>query len=343
MYTLDLIKISKTFDSKAIPALKNLSFSLSRGEIAALFGPSGTGKTTLFKIIAGQGPSDSGEVVRNGKAELVRDIAEFGAEKTVDEIIGEKISHLGPEEKIQRKREVIEMFSLFYKNKKQFRQLSLGEKKRVALAQSIAPRPAILLMDEPFSSLDFVVKEEIKSELRDIIKKEEMTCFYISHNFQDIVSFSEKIIVLNMGEIRQIGTPLSILHFPRDAHVAKLIGKCNLIPCEVAIFEKQNILVQSVLGKMSFRHIHPLITGENKRLNILVWPHEFEIGTRKLEGEMSFKGLVQEVTEEGFSKILRVVHKEKSYIIESQSRRDFQKGQEIYFAIKLEEARLILI
>jgi ABC-type Fe3+/spermidine/putrescine transport system ATPase subunit len=335
MLALNIINLSKSFDTKAIPAFKELNFSIKKGAILSLFGPSGTGKSTLLKIISGELTADSGSVDVDGGVELVVSILDVDGSKTMSEIIGEKIQDLDEKEQIQRKREMIDLFSLFYKDQQSFNSLSLGEQKRVLLARSLATRPSLLLLDEPFSSLDLILKKEIKSELQQICLSEKIACLFVSHNFQDIMSFSDHVAILDVGQIRQIDIPEKVYDFPRDAHVAKLIQNANLIACEILEFKNDHVKIKTDWGEMKLPRYHKAINESTKRANILIYPHEIEISEDGFSAKViSFKPTL------GYKEVL-LESKERSLLAQFPNSVMIEEGQVLSLSLKNQEVRLI--
>jgi ABC-type Fe3+/spermidine/putrescine transport system ATPase subunit len=335
MHSLEVINISKSFDCRAIPAFKDLNFSLEKGRVLALFGPSGTGKSTLLKMIAGELLPDSGEIKLSGRVELVKSIHEVDNEKTLTEIIGELLHDFPMERQIQRKRELVDLFSLYYKDQQTFKTLSLGEQKRALLARSLAPFPSVLLLDEPFSSLDLILKNEIKNELRQICLAENISTLFVSHNFQDIMSFSDRVAVLDVGQIRQIDLPAQIYDFPRDAHVAKLIQHSCLLACEILSLDNNLAEIKTKWGKFQISKIHSLITKDTKRANLLIYPNEFELA------EIGIEAKVLALYPHGpFLKVV-LSYQERSFIAQISNSVIIEIGQKLVLKIKTEEIRLI--
>lgn len=319
--------------------MNQMAFTISKGEILSLFGPSGTGKSTLLKIIAGQSKADAGEIELQGHAELVVGLEEVNWDHTVDQILGEKITEWTEEEQIQRKREMIDLFSLFYKDQKPFKHLSLGEQKRVLIARSLASRPSLLLLDEPFSSLDLILKNEIKEELLSIIEQQEMGCLFVTHDYRDVLSFSSRVAILDHGEIRQLEKPGFVYQYPRDAHVARLLGKPFLYPVEILDQTDKGVLVKTEWGEALVKNKHPLITEESKKANLLVWNHEFY--EAKNSDALVLKGKVESLLNCGSHQETILSVKNRKLVVSFSQSKAIKKGQNLSLAFNLEEVRLI--
>lgn len=240
--------IEKNLDGE--PVLKNISFNQQTGTRLAITGASGSGKTSLLKIIAGLIQTDAGSVIFNG----------------------EKI--LGPEEKLMpghrgisylsqhfellnhyRVEEVLEMINRLPQNQSQLifevcrishllsrktSALSGGEKQRIALARLLIQTPELLLLDEPFSNLDLNHKNLMQAVIRDLSSSMKITCILVAHDPQDILSWADKILVMYEGEIVQQGRPVDIYEKPVNEYVAALFGKYSLIfPALAAAFGRE--------------------------------------------------------------------------------------------------------
>ena len=342
MNVLEIRNLSKTFNIKSIPALKSISLTVKKGEILSLFGPSGTGKTSLLKIISGREPMDSGSCLIDGEVEWLEECSETDPNLTVDQILGQNLAGLDKELQRERKRELIALFSLFYKDQKLFGQLSLGEKKRVLLAKALAGNPSLLLMDEPFSSLDLILKNELKTEMRTLLKNENIACLFVSHDYQDVLSFSDSVVILDRGEIRQQGEPQTVFDFPRDAHIAKLLYECFLLPCQIKEFLTVNgkslVSTTSEWGEFQFEKYHPEINQDCKRANILWLPHEISISS---SGERGLIGVVIAVKKRGVVTDLKIQLNKRLVTVQVSNDSGFKQGDSISLGLNEKEGRLI--
>lgn len=278
MNLLKLQNISKTFDTKAIPALRGIGFSLQKKEHVSLLGPSGTGKTTLLKIIMGMIPTDEGSVETNGSKISFLETTDSGPEdQKVSEYIQELI--LGSNlQKENRMREMIELFSLFYKEHRFLNELSLGQRKRAAFARALAPRPDVLLMDEPFANLDDFLKRELRYELFKTLDEQGISSLFVTHDIDEALGFSDRCLFLDDGEIRQQGNPFDLYHYPRDSHVARFFGPCNLFSCPLEGKEELHF----EWGKMVVPNKSPFLGKGARHAYLMVRPHEWML--TQLEG-----------------------------------------------------------
>ncbi|MGC8229965.1 ABC transporter ATP-binding protein [Pseudobacillus badius] len=241
---LKLQNISKQFDDKVV--LSNMSLEIETGEIVSLLGQSGSGKTTLLNIILGLIKMDSGKIIfndtdisdlpmKNRRFNIVfQDYALFPHLNAYENIV----YGLRNKKKIVSEKEVrdyIEFLELKPHLAKKIGELSGGQKQRVALARTLVTQPEILLLDEPLSALDGVIKESIKERIKSIAKEFKLTTIIVTHDPEEALTLSDKILILNNGEVSQFGTPYEIIHQPNNDFVKEFILKQLQI-------KRQNIL-----------------------------------------------------------------------------------------------------
>lgn len=244
MRVLELENIVKNFGKKQAPALDNVGFSVEKGEIIALVGESGSGKTTLLRIIAGLEQPNSGRVFLNdeliveGSRSLAPNLRNIGMvfqdyalfpHMTIKQNVEYGLSKLSDEDKKVRILETLALVNLNEDPKKYPHQLSGGQQQRVALARAIAPRPQILLLDEPFSNLDSILREQVREEVMRIVKMIGMTAILVTHDTKDALSTADKIAVLYNGKLLQLDKPDKLYDFPTSEYVANLFGKFSVL------------------------------------------------------------------------------------------------------------------
>src|SRR5690554_4042470 len=242
MTIIELNNISKKYRAADKYAVAGVSFSLEKGEILALVGESGSGKTTLLRLIAGLEHPDGGEirlnneVIVSGRKSLPTNKRKTGMvfqdyalfpHLTIYENVAFGLKGLKKKETEQRVYETLELTGLKEDVKKYPHQLSGGQQQRVALARALAPRPALLLMDEPFSNLDTILRDQVREEVRQIIKAMGITAILVTHDTKDAFSTADKIAVMLNGKLLQIDTPDALYNDPSSAYVAELFGKSN--------------------------------------------------------------------------------------------------------------------
>lgn len=229
---LELKNIRKSFGKNII--LKNVSLSINNGEIVSILGPSGSGKTTLLNLILGITDIENGNLILDGK-----DITKVPMEKRGFNIVFqdyalfpnlnayENITYgLRNKPNISSKEEVddlIKLLGLEEHLNKNINQLSGGQKQRVALARTMVMKPKILLLDEPLSALDGVIKESIKEKIKTIAKDFNLTTIIVTHDPEEALTLSDKVLIIDHGEISQFGKPEEIIHTPKNDFVKKFI------------------------------------------------------------------------------------------------------------------------
>ena len=242
MHLLSIQNLSKSFDGGKHFALNNINLKLKQGEICALVGQSGSGKTTLLRLIAGLETTHQGQIIVNDKTFLdsttatpphkrnigfvFQDYALF-PHLTVAKNIGFGITQKAA--KTKRIATLLKLVNLENYGHRYPHELSGGEQQRVALARALAPKPTLLLLDEPFSNLDTNLKAQVRNDLFHIIQKTQVTCIFVTHDTQDAMMAANKIAVLNQGHLEQVGTPQQLFKTPCTPYVAALFGTINIL------------------------------------------------------------------------------------------------------------------
>ena len=229
---LELVNIKKSYDGVTI--LNDMNLSIEKGEIVSILGPSGCGKTTLLNMILGITEPDSGTMLFQGE-----DITRVPMEKRGFNIVFQDYA-LFPNLNVYRNityglrnkpdistrqevEELIDLLGLREHLTKKIEQLSGGQKQRVALARTMVMKPKILLLDEPLSALDGVIKESIKERIKKIAREYQLTTIIVTHDPEEALTISDKVLILNKGGIAQFGTPDEIVHNPKDDFIRQFI------------------------------------------------------------------------------------------------------------------------
>ena len=237
---LKIENISKIFEKGR--GVKNISFQLEKGELVSFLGPSGCGKTTLLNIISGFVKNDSGSIYLEDK-----DITEYPPEKreivtvfqnyalfphmnVVENVkYGLKYRGYNKEEQIKLAKEYLKIVGLEGYEKNSVGELSGGQQQRVALARALVLQPKILLLDEPFSNHDAKLKIAMREEIKELQKRLGISMIFVTHDQEEALSISDRIVVMSNGEIVQIGKPEEIYYSPKNRYVAEFIGKINFL------------------------------------------------------------------------------------------------------------------
>jgi len=229
---LALKKVRKQFDGKVV--LDGIDVEIQNGEIVSMLGPSGSGKTTLLNIILGLTPMDSGTIMFNGK-----DISKVSMKERGFNIVFQDyalfpnlnaykniVYGLKNSPDLISKAELaglIDFLELKPHLLKSIDQLSGGQKQRVALARTLAIKPKILLLDEPLSALDGVIKETIKERIKAITKEYNLTTIIVTHDPEEALTMSDKVLIINKGKVSQFATPKQVIHQPNNNFVEEFI------------------------------------------------------------------------------------------------------------------------
>ena len=242
---LEVRDIHKTYEGQ--PLLTGVSFTVSAAETVCLLGPSGSGKSTLLRIIAGLETAESGQVLWDGKdlASTPAHLRDFGLvfqdyalfpHLTVAENVafGLKMRGLPRDETRSRVVEALRMVDLDGFEARRVTDLSGGEQQRVALARALAPRPRLLMFDEPLGALDRALKDEVLTELRLILHSTQVPAIYVTHDQEEAFTLADRLLLLHEGRIVQQGAPAEVWRSPVSAWVARFLGAGNVINGTVA-------------------------------------------------------------------------------------------------------------
>jgi sulfate/thiosulfate transport system ATP-binding protein len=247
--SIEVRGISKTFG--AFTAVHDVSLTVPTGELVALLGPSGSGKTSLLRIIAGLERADSGQVLFEGEDASRRDVRDRGVgfvfqhyalfrHMTVFENVAfglrvrprrTRPAAAAIREKVMR---LLKLVQLDWLADRQPAQLSGGQRQRVALARALAVEPKVLLLDEPFGSLDAKVRQELRRWLRRLHDEIRVTSVFVTHDQEDALEVSDRVVVMNQGRIEQVGTPQDVFERPATPFVMGFLGNVNIFQGRVA-------------------------------------------------------------------------------------------------------------
>ena len=284
--------------------LSNINFDIEESEIGCILGPSGCGKTSLLRVIAGFENIISGSVLKDGvcisnslentpvqnrqMGMVFQDYALF-PNMDIKSNIAFGIKNQTNNDKDKRVNYLLDLVNLKQQKNKFPHELSGGEQQRVALIRALAPSPEILLLDEPFSNIDADIKEELVSDVRDLLKELSITSIVVTHDQYEAFNIADKVAIMNCGKIEQIGTPYNIYHKPVNKFVADFIGLGVFLP----INKKSNGKLETPLGILDKDRIkHDISKIEN--LEMLIRPDDIiHNDASKLEAvviEKQFRG-----------------------------------------------------
>ena len=237
---LVLKDISKNFGS--FQALKNVEFGVAKGEFVCFLGPSGCGKTTLLRIIAGLEVQTTGSILQAGSdisrlppaqrdyGIVFQSYALFPNLNVFDNVAYGLVNRRAGRDAIRaRVGELLELVGLSDSPAKYPSQLSGGQQQRIALARALATSPGLLLLDEPLSALDAIVRVHLRQEIRSLQQRLGVTTILVTHDQEEALSMADRIVVMNQGVIDQIGTPMQVYREPATPFVADFVGKVNML------------------------------------------------------------------------------------------------------------------
>jgi ABC-type Fe3+/spermidine/putrescine transport system ATPase subunit len=276
---LEIENIHKSYDHQ--PLLSGISFTVAAGETVCLLGPSGSGKSTLLRIIAGLETPEMGRVLWNGAdlASLPPHRRNFGLffqdyalfpHLNVEENVafGLRMQSLPEEQIYLRVTEVLKKVGLEGFGKRRIPELSGGEQQRVALARMLAPRPHLLMFDEPLGALDRVLKDDLLDELRRLLHESGVPAIYVTHDQAEAFAIADRILLLHEGRVVQDGAPAEVSANPASAWVAHFLGLGNLLDGEVRSVTSRGWLVNTSAGEFVVQCAHKHRAGE--KVNLLV-------------------------------------------------------------------------
>jgi spermidine/putrescine transport system ATP-binding protein len=307
---VELRDVSKSIHKHDI--LHNINIEVRNGEFLTLLGPSGCGKTTLLRLISGFENPTSGKIFINGKdvnglpphlrhVHTVFQSYALFPHMTVFENVafGLRCQRRPISEINERVAEVLKIVKLEKYAARKPEQLSGGQQQRVAIARAIVNRPLVLLLDEPLSSLDYRLRKTMQIELKQLQRKLGITFIFVTHDQEEALSMSDRVVVMNEGGIEQIGTPRQVYEKPANLTVAKFIGEVNIFESEVLEVNGNKITLDIQGKKRIAKSLLNFQIGE--KVNVLVRPEDLRVwGQTEVEDSSEmFPGVVEEVIYKG--------------------------------------------
>ena len=354
-----LKKITKSFNDFNI----DVDLKINNGELVTLLGPSGCGKTTSIQIISGIINPDKGTIFINGKnvtntpiwlrniGIVFQDYALFSHMNVFQNIAyGLKARKLKSAFIKNKVSEMLELVHLTGYEERNIDSLSGGEKQRIALARALAPSPELLLLDEPLSALDARLRTILRREIRSIQQELGITTIYVTHDQDEALSISDRIVVMNNGRVDQIGKPWEIYNQPASGFSADFMGDSNKIPCKVEeISESNGISLTSTNGDIKFRlpYKNKIRTGE--KYYVFFRPQDTEVlhdGINRTEANLIN---AQIISTEYFGRYLSFECKVNNTKIKTEisdrqilDSKTFRKGDTVTFTVNHDRCWLIM-
>lgn len=320
---IDLVNISKSFGDTEV--LKNINLYIKQNEFLTLLGPSGCGKTTTLRIIGGFENPSNGTVIFEGNDitkvppykrqinTVFQKYALFPHLNIYDNIaFGLKIKKMNKQTIDKKVKEMLRLVNLQEYENRSVESLSGGQQQRVAIARALVNEPKVLLLDEPLGALDLKLRKEMQIELKNMQKRVGITFIYVTHDQEEALTMSDTIVVMNQGEIQQIGTPVDIYNEPKNSFVAKFIGESNIL---------DGIMYEDFIVEFSNKTFICVDSGFNKNeiVEVVIRPEDVDVVDSK---DGILKGIVDSVTFKGVHYEMIVRIEDYDWMIHSTSKAD---------------------
>tara|TARA_Y100000588_G_C14151956_1_gene880935 strand:- start:169 stop:1281 length:1113 start_codon:yes stop_codon:yes gene_type:complete len=312
---VELQNVSVTFGS--FYAAKNVSVKIRQGEFFSFLGPSGCGKTTLLRAISGFLDPSEGKVLIAGQdmagigpnkrptSLIFQNLALFPLMSVADNIaFSLEVRGKGKAERRKRADELLELIALTGQGDKKVHELSGGQRQRVAIARALAIEPEVLLLDEPLSALDLKLRQRMRTELRAIQKRVGITFIYITHDQGEALTMSDRVAVMNEGELEQVGLCDDVYDFPHTPFVATFVGENNPFYGKVLSVNNEIVKVDSEgntflakAGKIDEKNIHNFSKGDD--VILFIRPESIFINNQNNKLDNNFTAKVNTIEFEG--------------------------------------------
>ncbi len=283
---IEIKNVHKDYGSLSI--LNNISFTVKHGEFLTLLGPSGCGKTTLLRLISGFEQPSSGEIIINGKCinklppqqrdvhTVFQSYALFPHLSVFENVaFGLRCRGMHEADIQQQAKDALQLVQLHQFASRNVKQLSGGQQQRVAIARAIVNKPKVLLLDEPLSSLDYRLRKAMQYELKQLQKTLNMTFIFVTHDQEEALSMSDRIVIFNHGQIEQIGTPRQVYETPNNLYVAKFIGEANIF--EVTVDAVSDDSLQTTIETVDLKCKNTGDFKPGQLINLIIRPEDIRV------------------------------------------------------------------
>lgn len=344
---IELVNVVKKYDNRVI--LEEFNLTINDGEFLTILGPSGCGKTTILRLIAGFEDLSKGAIILDGK-----DISNEDAEKrpvntvfqsyalfphmTIFENIafGLRMQKLPENEIKERVNEVLQMVQLSDKAQQKPAKLSGGQQQRVAIARAVVNKPKVLLLDEPLSALDYKLRKDMQQELKSLQRQLGITFVFVTHDQEEALAMSDRIVVMNNGKIAQDGSPREIYEEPKNLFVAKFIGEINVFDAKITQVAEGKVLAD-VAGRLcELKSIKENVTS-GQSIKVLLRPEDILI--EEIENDQNSNGIIGYVLDRTYKgmtleSVIKLEHTDQTILVseffnEDDPEKDHSIGQRV--------------
>ena len=339
--------ITKKFNETT--AVDNVSCNFEAGTLTTLLGPSGCGKTTSLRVIAGLERATSGKIlIDNEDVTLLpatdRDVsmvfqwyALFPHMSVIENVsYGLKMINVNKDEYIQKSLDTLKLVNLEGYENRMPSELSGGQQQRVAVARAIVLEPKVLLFDEPLSNLDAKLRRQVREDIREIQQKLGVTTIYVTHDQEEALAISDKVIVMNNAVIAQEGSPKELYNFPKNQFVANFIGDANVVKAEVLDSSENNHKVKLAETTVTIKSDRNL----NSSISVALRPEKIKIQKDKIENS-----IIAKVNNASFvgSSYQYIVNSKigKLYVVSNDTNNIFEINDDVYLTFDDKELKFL--
>lgn len=344
---IEIRGVSKNFHDHTV--LQNINLEVKNGEFLTLLGPSGCGKTTLLRLISGFEEPSSGTIILDGRDvsgitphqrhvnTVFQSYALFPHMDVFDNVaFGLRCKGVKQEEIEQRVYDALRMVKLDAFVHRKPSQLSGGQQQRVAIARAVINQPLVLLLDEPLSSLDYRLRKTMQLELKQLQKQLGITFIFVTHDQEEALSMSDRVVVMNEGIIEQIGTPREVYEEPRTLHVAKFIGEVNIFETKIISADSKSLQVEIEGKEFTLKNRRKYTADQD--LYVLVRPEDLQVWSPSEVDDTSnmYSAMVEEVIYKGCTVdlMIRLVSGKRlaatQFFNEDDEKLDFAPGENVW-------------
>ena len=359
MAFIEIKNLFKRF--KNVVAINHIQLEVQKGEMLTLLGPSGCGKTTTLRCIAGLEKPEEGDIVIDGKAMLsqgfvppskrgigmvFQNYAVWPHMKVFNNIVyGLKIERISRQKIKERAQQVVSLVGLKGLEDRYPAQLSGGQQQRVALARALVSNPKVLLLDEPLSNLDAKLREELRFEIKSLVRRMGITAVYVTHDQAEAMVISDRIAVMNSGNIVQIGTPQEIYKNPVNKFVADFIGTMNFISGKVVevLPDSQTVYVSTGFSdRMVCMTPDSTVVSPGAQIYASIRPEDVQVFTEPLQDRDNvFKGTIAHKAYLGNFLFFFVKVNETMIRVQVAHHLPQEEGQELYIFLDPQKCMIL--